>query len=70
MPGWMRSELLHFESEQSEVVDTRALCQRQILRSIKFKCPGGGIGIRVRLKIESLTGYGFDSHSGHIKHYF
>ena len=28
-------------------------------------CPGGGTGIRARLKIVSLTGCGFDPHLGH-----
>ena len=32
--------------------------------SNKF-CSGGGIGIRVRLKIESRKGYGSDSHPEH-----
>ena len=28
-------------------------------------CPNGGIGIRVRLKIEWRNPYGFQSHFGH-----
>ncbi len=30
-------------------------------------CPNGGIGIRVRLKIEWRNPYGFKSHFGHQK---
>ncbi len=31
-------------------------------------CSGGGIGIRARLKIVSLLGYGFDPRPEHIAH--